>query len=67
MHYTHTVCEGDEFALVCPRGFEIEIEDAIFGRNDSYTCVHSYDVSFVYLYLASRWTLCIHRACFHPP
>ena len=46
-HYTHTVCEGDEFVLTCPRGYEIAIEDAIFGRNDSSSCVNSYNVSFI--------------------
>ena len=53
MHYVHTVCEGDEFLLSCPKGYEIHVEDAIFGRNDSYTCVYSYDVSSVYILIYS--------------
>ena len=47
MHYVLTVCEGDPFLLACPTGYEIMVEDAIFGRNDSYTCVHSYDVRLI--------------------
>ena len=46
-HYTHTVCEGEAWFLTCPRGTDIRVEAAFFGRNDSTTCYNSDDVSHV--------------------